>query len=327
MPFKLPFGRGRKPARPQSHSASGASGQAWERPGDLPLWAEFFGTPEQLRRFEAEVGAYFEQRGIPVMIDDGMVTRANDPDVRYGLSNLGQACAAAPAERWRRFIADHFDMIIRSMEQTPDFDDSDLNALRERLVVRLFDVDEIGDMPLAGCEPIPGIFAALMVDEENAVRSVHPETAASWGVGAEELLELALDNVDRLTEQKVERVELDDAGVAYLAMSESVFGSGLVCRVDRMDDLVGPHGALVAVPVRNMFLSVPIHGPEVIPAVGRILPLVHGAHADGPGSVSRRLYWFIDGKWTELPWALEEGKLRFMPPPEFVEMLNGLVQE
>lgn len=45
---------------------------------------------------------------------------------------------------------------------------------------------------------------------------------------------------------------------------------------------------------------------------------------EGPGSLSKNVFWYNENKLTNLPYELENGKLKFIPPNSFVEMLNSL---
>lgn len=292
------------------------------------MWAEFFNSRAQLADFEAQVAAYFAGRGMTVTVDDGRVHPAERPEMAFGLSNLGQACAGSPRSEWDGIISTHFDTVVRSLDEA-DMEESDLDALRDRLVVRLYDIDDIdASMPFSGIEAIPGLFSALMIDEPHGARSLHPDTLAQWDEPLASIVELAMDNVERLVDAAPQRVDMEEAGPAFLTMGESIYIASLICRLQRIPELIGPHGSLVAAPVRHMFVAMPIRGPQVVQALGGILSLVHRAYTDGPGSVSRRLYWYHDDdQWTELPWAMEDDKLQFIPPEEFVVMLNGLVGE
>ena len=331
MAWKNPFGRGGRGgprANGEGPAQRGAGGPApWEDPSDLPIWAEFFQTRVQLADFESEVGAYFQQRGMAVLIDDGRVHPAERPEMAFGLSNVGQACAAAERGEWAGIISKHFDLVVSSLDEAKLDEDQELADLRERVVVRLYDVDDIDEaMPFVGTEIIPGLFAALMIDEPHGARSLHPDTLARWDERVEEVVEIALDNVERLTEAAPQQVDMGEAGSAWLTMGDSIYIASLICRMERRQEMIGAHGALVAAPVRHMFVAAPIEGAQIVQALGGLLSLVHRAHTDGPGSVSRRLYWYREGEWMELPWALEDGKLQFIPPEAFVELLNGMVE-
>src|SRR5690349_4391182 len=88
----------------------------------LPEWAEFFKSAAQLERFEGAVIADFDRRGIRIAIEDGWVIpmraraeredRGGDNAERWGLSNVGQRCAAAEEREWAGIIAGHFDAIM-----------------------------------------------------------------------------------------------------------------------------------------------------------------------------------------------------------------------
>ena len=47
-------------------------------------------------------------------------------------------------------------------------------------------------------------------------------------------------------------------------------------------------------------------------------------HAEGPGSISDGLFWLRDGALVRLPHRVEDGRLVFAPPDEFLDVLYGL---
>ena len=49
-------------------------------------------------------------------------------------------------------------------------------------------------------------------------------------------------------------------------------------------------------------------------------------HHDGPGSLSPYLYWYHDGEFTVLPYESEDDALTFVPPDEFVDVMDELTE-
>jgi hypothetical protein len=70
----------------------------------------------------------------------------------------------------------------------------------------------------------------------------------------------------------------------------------------------------------------PIRDLGVIGAVNHLLILANRMYADGPGSVSDSLYWLRDGVFERLAGEVQGEDVRFAPPDEFVEVLNGLAE-
>jgi len=83
-------------------------------------------------------------------------------------------------------------------------------------------------------------------------------------------------------------------------------------------------GSLIGVPHRHAVIIYPIESLQVVQAINRLIPTIHGMHNEGPGSISNKLLWYQDDEFRDLPYGVEGNKLRFMPPEFFVEMLNSM---
>ena len=81
---------------------------------------------------------------------------------------------------------------------------------------------------------------------------------------------------------------------------------------------------LVGVPKRDILILHRIQNVGVMEAAGAMLQVIVGMHRDGPGSISPYLYWYHDREFTVLPYELEDESLRFLPPDEFVELVDDL---
>jgi hypothetical protein len=89
--------------------------------------------------------------------------------------------------------------------------------------------------------------------------------------------------------------------------------------------MLGRHGALVAVPNRHIVTVYPIESRQMVTAIPHLVPMVHHMHGEGPGSISRELYWRRpDGSFLHLPMRLVGARLHFFPPAEFTDMQDGL---
>jgi hypothetical protein len=84
------------------------------------------------------------------------------------------------------------------------------------------------------------------------------------------------------------------------------------------------HGVLVGVPKRDILILHHIQNIGAMEAAGAMLQVIVGMHRDGPGSISPNLYWYHDGDFLALPYELEDQSLKFLPPDEFVELMDEL---
>jgi hypothetical protein len=268
-----------------------------------------------------------------VVIDDGYASA--DGNVRYGLTNLAQTCAAAHEREWARLIADHFDRMERSTARTEALHElmKDWAAVRDRLVLRMWETVDVEGMVQSGGEFVseeraPGLSAVLMVDDEEVTVNVQGEHAAAWGVPTGELIEIAMENVARLEgEAGTEPVMLGEESEVPVMLYDGggVWSAAMALRLESLPGMSGAQGAMVSVPTRSMFFSVPINGPEFVGRIGPLIGVTQQAANDGPGEVSRRLWWVREGRWVELPYSVKGGKIEFMPPDEFNRMVEGLV--
>jgi len=146
----------------------------------------------------------------------------------------------------------------------------------------------------------------------------------------DELFALALDRVRLEPGLALERqeVQVNDEGETvpiFMLVGDSFFTATHALWADGFDPPPSEHGTLLAVPTRHVVLAHPIRGAEVIGAVNALVALAHQFESEGPGSISANLYWLRDGELRILrAWADDEGT-HFVPSPEFIEMLEGLV--
>jgi hypothetical protein len=110
----------------------------------------------------------------------------------------------------------------------------------------------------------------------------------------------------------------------WLVNDESFFTATHVLWAEELAGPPSPHGALVTVPNRHTLLVHPIEDLRVMSATNHMLELTRRMHAEGPGSISDGLFWLRDGALTRLPHRVEDSRLVFSPPDEFLDVLYGL---
>src|SRR5690606_37707118 len=98
----------------------------------------------------------------------------------------------------------------------------------------------------------------------------------------------------------------------------------IVFDIENRKELIGSKGSLVGLPHRHSAIIYPIENLEVVKAINGLIPTIYGMNQEGPGSLSNNLFWYKDKTFTQLPYKIDEGKLQFFPPNNFVELLNEL---
>jgi hypothetical protein len=294
---------------------------------DLPEWARFFGTQGRLDRFEAAILGDMERRGIRVAIENGWVWPMDGSTTeRWGLSNIGQRCAHEDESEWAGLVARHFDAIIETQLETEELDFSDFEALKGRLSVRLWEAEAIGEGRVCSRDDIPGLKTCLCVDLERGIRGISEEEAASMGRPLGELFDIAVRNSIEAAEVDVRGVDLDGTE-AVAIMGESPYTSSHALELDRYAEHLGEHGAIVAIPLRDVIVMLPFDDIGIAGSLHKVMLMAAGMYAEGPGSVTANVYWYQGGRWTDIPYELTEQSLEVAPPESFVEYLNGLMPD
>jgi hypothetical protein len=292
--------------------------------GKVPDWAEFM-EPDEYAAFRRLADDWLRTNVGPFReIDGGGVevppSQGGEP-MTIGLTNLAQKCHAIPRSEWAAQIDGHLGSLFRnpSPKQDPVFEE-----VRSQIKVRVFPEDALPPDARAVLitRPVaPGLLAALAIDYPETVVSLNPDMPAKWGRTPDELFELGLANVRVQDQPDIDL--LQDTSIRLLS-GESFFVATWVLMLEERMQPVSPHGALVVVPTRHAILFQPIVDAGVVKSIGPLLGVADAECRQGPGSISPNLYWWKDGHLTLLPARLEGRKVDFVPPDEFVAMLNSL---
>ncbi len=299
----------------------------------LPAWADFFASTDQLERFKQVVDDYFARNDIEVLIDDGWVipitTNDDEENRRFGLSNVGQACVSSPESDWTKIVSEHFDNIYRSMDQQQAMSDrltKSYESAKDHLCVRLWeqaDTTEWDDL-LHVNGRIPGIIGVVVIDLPESAHALSADDIAGWDVTADQVCQTALANLDRLAPVKAEKVKLKNGAVIHFLTGDSIYGGSWALRLNKHPGLHGKHGALVAIPTRDLVLTIPINDLSIVPQTETLIMLAMNLELEGPGSVTNNIYWHHKGHFVQLPYEIKDQQLFFKPPQTYLDMLNQL---
>lgn len=281
-----------------------------------------FPQAERLRSLTAEY--FLTHRGIRPRIEGDAVLWGDGH--RSPLPNLAHKCRAVAEEHWPGLVEQHFTHLAEASRGGEN-----VQELLDGTVLRLLPDDAFpGEMAnsFRYAQPVAeGLILALALDGPTSVRILTDHDVAL--AGAERLWAAARQNLLR---EPVEHTEVTGPQGARLRSvhgdSHFVASKALVlpelARATTGRDLPEA-GALVVVPSRNLLAFHPIEDGTVVDAVNDLGAYALGAHEDGPGALSPRLYWWHQGRLTSLTVIDHETRsFSVVPPPELMEVMRKL---
>lgn len=293
-----------------------------------PQWANFFSL-EQYAAFLGHVHDYLSDHQVEATVEDGLVTIPADSH-KLGLQNLAQLCFHSPETRWRDIIYSHFRRVRASSNEdeiiaqaTASFDD-----IADLLAVRMWPkamLEATNSEELVTREYIPDVISVLVYDNPESISTVGWSTIKSWDLSLDEIFDRALANVKKETPKQT-KIPLEDGLEITVFLSESFFMTTHALFLDNFKDCVGTYGTLVSIPHRHAMLCYPIDDSTVIDVLSNLVIATYNMHNEGPGSISPYLYWYTGDEYVQLPYALDDNQMTFLPPPEFVDLLDKIAR-
>lgn len=302
-----------------------------KKPGALqvPEWASSMNQNE-FKAFKKTIEVYFSKREIPVEWGDGTISvPENIMGVgQLGLVNLAQICGQTGTKFYRKIVEDHFESMIRAHAFETELEElvKDFESIKQYIGVRLYDVEYIaviGKEFTVGKDIGDDIYAMLVFDLPHSVENIKPEQILSWNKTEEELFALGMENIKK--NYPLTLTEEDLGGIkSWVVQSDHFYAANVIFSLNDWAHLIGKEGVLIGLPHRHATLIYPINNLDVIKAINILIPLIHYMNQKGPGSLSNNLYWVKDDVFIPLPYTLTDEKLEFIPPDEFVKVINSL---
>jgi len=244
-----------------------------------------------------------------------------------GLENLYRRVRRHGRETWPELIAD----FLRKVFAGTDKDSDDLNAVADRILVRLarpftgLPKDaQVWSHPLGDT----GLIACLVVDHAETMRYVTEDMVTESGKPGEEWLERGLANLrERTPEGCLEQID-EDSGLLVCCTGDAYDAA----RALLLDDLLPETrelGCFVGAPSRDQLLVVPVTGKGFV-QVHLLHHLIEKAYKTAPYTISDKLFWVHEGTWREFRIEFKDKTLSVWPPEEFIpvlERLKGMAQE
>lgn len=290
----------------------------------------FMSQKEQIE-FQKDLSEYLKSSYPEFKINFSKGVVYGSDKTEYGLDNLAQSYHIEPFKTRKDIIKNHFEGVINSGKEREELTKKikDFNSVKEYISVRIYSQDYIDQMKngLIYREDIPEVKSVLVFDLPSIAINIKPEEAKIWGISESELFELGINN--SITKYKVEisKNRVDDDISVWLLASDSIFTANNALSLEKNNELIGKYGSLIILPNRHAVIVYPIEDINVIKAVNKIAFLAKMMYEEGPGSLTSNLYWYRKGKFINLPYKIENKKLDFFPPEEFLELLNGLAEK
>lgn len=298
----------------------------------VPEWAAFFNS-RQYSAFTKELDGYFRSINVRYELGDGILHVGENSFgfTQLGLMNVSQMCVQCDIKDYKEIVADHFNSLIRAQQFDKEFSKivDRFDEVKRYLAVRLYDQNyaaHIGKQNTIGKDFAGDIYAMLVFDLPDSVVNVRPGQVVAWNKTPDELLETGIANVRAKYPFHITKQTLGNFDI-WFVQGEHFFTANIAFDLENKRELLGSNGSLIGLPHRHSALIYPIENLQVVQAVNGLIQTVHGMNQEGPGALSNNLFWYKDGTFTLLPYKIEDRKLQFSPPQNFVEMLNKLKQK
>lgn len=295
----------------------------------IPEWASFFDSKEY-EVFIKGLDKYFKSLNIEYELGDGQIS-VKDNDFGFnilGLTNVGQVCKQGDQKHYNELISEHFNSMIRANKFDKEFEkiSDNFEEVKEYIGVRLYNNDyvaHVGKENTMGKDFAGDIYSVIVFDFPDSVESIKPEQTTAWNKTRDELFEVGVSNIKSKYPLTIKKEAFGEFSIWFI-QGEHFFTPNIVFDIENNKELIGSKGSLVGLPHRHSAIIYPIENLEVVKAINSLIPIIYGMNQEGPGSLSDSLFWYKDKIFTQLPYKINEGKLQFFPPDNFVELLNEL---
>jgi hypothetical protein len=252
-------------------------------------------------------------------------TDAEGEERSVGLENLYRRAKRTPREEWPELIADFLRTINDAEDEGPP---ENLEAAVEHLMFRLGRPLHIeGDDAKVWSQELPGtdLVVNLVIDYPNRMCYVTQKLVESSGKSGDHWLERAKVNLLERTPADCFLTIHEDSGLRMCSAADA-YDSSRALILDRLLPESNVAGNLVVLPGRDELLVLPIT-MKAVPHLHLMKVLADKNYKNAPYPISDEVYWVYQGVWRRFPVEMKAGAVNVYPPPEFMEMLNGLSGE
>ena len=295
----------------------------------VPEWASVM-KEKEYTLFMSAIDGYFKHTGEQYSIGDGIVSLGEN-EWECGLFNLIQICAQNKPKEYAGIIEQHFGRLIEVKAFKDKLDPADFEKMKQYVAVRLYDIGYINSAgednmirrPFAG-----EVYAALVYDFPHAIENIKKSEFEAWGKTEDELFAIGIENIFNNYPMEVAESKFDDEkdDKIFIVETEHFFAPNILFKLEERKELIGKHGAIIGIPTRHVALIYSINDMGVLVALTTFFSLIPRFYTNGPGSLTREIYWYHDGLYEKLDYEPGE-KPKFTPSEEFLALLNGGLEQ
>ncbi len=286
-------------------------------------------TSRQARRLRLLVRDACLVRGVRVTMVRGS---AELPDgSRYALHELATSCLhdSGSEDRWPTIVGDYVDTILGTGRVAEPLYGLSVDEVFSRTFLRVYDRATLDDNDgYSYARPVVGDLVELLVvdlpESVQILQRTELERFDRSALHSAALAHLLAEPIDDYA------VFTDNGGTIHVAYGRSVYiASKLLILPDVLARTVGrgepPLGVLVAVPNLHEIAFHPIVDQSAVPSLEQLSAFAEHAFTDEEGSVSPFVYWWQQGRLTQLTRFDARGKIVPGVDLAFQRVLNGLI--
>lgn len=277
-------------------------------------------TPEDWEQVNELIAKSLDRRGLPWKLEGGVLRVIRDSGaISVPLDELAEIMRQSePADRKR--MLNHWLRIMLAREDGVDI--QDFSQVRDLIRIRLFPEDiDTGGQELAEMLVMPGIRAVIALDLPEAVVAMRRDQVAHWGLEDRDLFGMGLHHVVHDNTVTAETLDGPEGAIVHVHTGPSHFVASRALALEQWVD--NPNGALVSVPNRHTLLFHSIEDARALNMIPALAMLGQPAFVEGPGSISREVYWWLPGRFAKIELVEDptSGALALRPPASFKEMM------
>jgi hypothetical protein len=301
---------------------------------DAPRDPEFsFFSTEEGTRFRSQVREAFAEKGLEVTVYADMVS--DSAGRQFGLGNLAAVCHndERGPRVWPELVRQHVGMVLRTMDAPSALETLPAEQIRAQLYPRVVGAEGLDPRNFAYARAVaPGLYEILALDLPESVMMLTDDALEPLG-DLPYLRDQALYNLRGLPVEAHETIE-DSEGMRFeVVLGDSFYTASRVLALETLvrqvtGEELTPDGALVAMPFRHQIAFHAIHDTGILPALNGMAAFAATGFEDTPGAISPFVYWWHQGRLTQLSERVEDGDgLQIMIGEEFQALLERLVAE
>jgi hypothetical protein len=292
-------------------------------------WWRSIMSDAKFAAFHQAVDRYFADKGETLSWSDDKGMAVGASGAQMGMGNLAQICAKNDQAEWPKVIGEHFDRLAAAVAMSKPDNAPDYESIKDNLTIRLMPAEAVAESIRGESvwrSDLEGVVSMLAIDYPETVSTVNRSMAVEWGMPDEQLFATALHNLE--TKFKLSdplSTELKN-GPFFMFSAVHFFAASHALLIEKHPEVIGPYGAMVAIPTRHLLLACPVNTFDIVQDIGALLNVSYRAEADGPGSITNQIYFYRDGRFARLTTREQEGsdQLQLVPPPEFQRVLEEL---